>query len=129
MLQIDMNINIKSHRLICIFILLCLSTNEIVESGSLDRWFGGLSATEPIKEKPPEVKGNLSIFQRIKNQMTSISSYALHSMGTILPLRGFASFAADLGIPGAATMLDILTHFARQRDCLLLMQVLQSISS
>merc|ERR1719356_2403143 len=30
-------------------------------------------------------------------------------MGTILPLRGFASFAADLGIPGAATMLDILT--------------------
>lgn len=82
--------------------------NGIVESGSLDRWFGGWTS-EPVKQKPPEVEKNLSLFQRMKQQMSSIGSYALHSMGSILPLRGFASFAADLGIPGAATMLDILT--------------------
>lgn len=35
---------------------------------------------------------------------------AVHFVGSVIPLRGFASLAVDLGIPGAAFILEVLTR-------------------
>lgn len=91
-------------------LILVLALNKGTDGGSVDRWFGGVSkAHETSIDVWSVPKNDLSIFQRFSGKMTSIASNVLHTVGTFLPLRGLASFAADLGIPGAATIMEILT--------------------
>lgn len=89
-------------------VLFAVTTNSFVESGALDRLFGGWKS-EPDHKVPPEVERELSMYEKMTNKMTSIGAGMLQSMGSVLPLKGIASFAADLGIPGAAAMMEILT--------------------
>lgn len=83
-------------------------SNRRVNSGSLDKWFGGSISSEPFKSVDSHEE-SISIYQRLTNNMKSMGSNVLQTMGSFLPLRGLATFASDLGIPGAAAIIDILT--------------------
>jgi len=80
-----------------------------VYCGSLDKLLGDWMKLEPGKSIASKPRTELSIIEKMKNNIKSMGSTMLHTMGSFLPLRGLASFAADLGIPGAATIMDILT--------------------
>merc|ERR1719510_49611 len=92
---------------ICIFFVM---TNKSADSGSVDRWLGSwMSPSETITSVSSLPQKNASIFQTVSHKMTLAASSILQTVGTYLPLRGVASFAADLGIPGASKILEILT--------------------
>ena len=46
---------------------------------------------------------------RIFSGLSSGLRGAVHLVGSFVPLRGVASFMADIGVPGAITILELLT--------------------
>jgi hypothetical protein len=50
-----------------------------------------------------------SFMDKFWDQMGSVMTGALHLIGSIVPLRGLATIAKDIGIPGADYAMDALT--------------------
>ncbi len=50
-----------------------------------------------------------SMFQNIWSNLGQAATGLIHLVGTVIPLRGIASVAADLGIPWAEAALEVLT--------------------
>ena len=50
-----------------------------------------------------------SCFPRLFSGLSSGIRGAVHLVGSFVPLRGIASFMADIGVPGAITLLELLT--------------------
>eukprot|EP00094_Tigriopus_californicus_P009033 TCALIF_08707-PA protein Name:"Protein of unknown function" AED:0.32 eAED:0.35 QI:0/-1/0/1/-1/1/1/0/205 len=65
---------------------------------------------------PDSPSHSLQLYQEPKGLLTDWAeslgqslSAALHFVGSIVPLRGMASFAADIGLPGAQSLKELLT--------------------
>ena len=91
-----------------LLVLLLIIQSHLVDSGALERWRGRFPAifNKPVAPLPPPTP---SFFQRFTNGISNAAAGLFQAVGSFLPLRGIASLAADIGIPGAATLLHFLT--------------------
>ena len=58
-------------------------------------------------------KPQINIFEQFWEKMNNFVTGGLHLVGSILPLRGLATIAKDLGFPHADSILDALTPTKR----------------
>ena len=58
-------------------------------------------------------KPQINIFEQFWEKMNNFVTGGLHLVGSILPLRGLATIAKDLGLPHADSILDALTPTKR----------------
>lgn len=94
----------------CLLTIFVLINSGFVNSGALERWRGGLPAIfsrslAPAPPPPPPP----TLLDRISNSFSNMAAGLFHAVGNFLPLRGIASLAADIGVPGAATLIQFLT--------------------
>ena len=78
---------------ICVFLILCLANRSL--GGALVPRFQDTSQN--------------NLFEKFWDKMGNLVTGSLHLVGSILPLRGLATIAKDLGIPYAETVLAALT--------------------
>ena len=78
---------------ICVFLILCLANRSL--GGALVPRFHDTSQN--------------NLFEKFWDKMGNLVTGSLHLVGSILPLRGLATIAKDLGIPYAETVLAALT--------------------
>ncbi len=76
-------------------LLMVLVSSSPSSAGSLGTALQERPAPEPLA----------SLLSRLAESLTG----ALHFIGGLVPLRGVASLAADLGVPGAAAIMEALT--------------------
>ncbi len=57
----------------------------------------------------------ISQLSSLLDYLSSSLTDALHLLGTVVPLRGLASLAADMGVPGAAAAARALTPREQQQ--------------
>ncbi len=82
------------------------STSDVVSSSESD-------STRALQVSPSTSLSSPSLWWRMFSAVGASLRGAIHLVGSIIPLRGLASFAADVGLPGAATIKDILTPNTR----------------
>jgi len=94
----------------CLLTIFVLINSGSVNSGALERWRGGIPAifSRPLAlARPPPPPPTW--LDRISNSFSNMAAGLFHAVGNFLPLRGIASLAADIGVPGAATLIQFLT--------------------
>lgn len=64
-----------------------------------------------VERRPPAP----SLMTRVFSSVAESLQDAMHLVGSIIPLRGMASFAADIGLPGALTLMEMLTPSTKER--------------
>ena len=89
---------VMEKRIFGLILILCLTFNQIHGGALVPRYSG----------KPQN-----SLFEQFWTKVNNFISGGLHLIGSILPLRGLATIAKDLGFPIADSILSALTPTKR----------------